>query len=110
MAQRTGKDFGLSGIILGLTGLLIPSPLPYVHIGLNIGIILCIIGLILGVVAIIKNEKGLGLSAILIGAIPLFQVAINYVAGQFKGLHWVFSLALFVLAIVFVIWILFIKK
>ena len=110
MAQRTGKDFGISGIILGLTGLLIPSPIPYVDIGLNIGIILCILGLLLGVVAFVKNEKGLGLAAILLGAIPLFQVVINYVAGQFKGLHWVFSLALFILAIAFVIWMLFVKK
>jgi len=110
MAQTSGKDFGLSGIVLGLTGFLVPSPLPWVDIGLSIGIILSIVAMILGLVAIVKNEKGLGLAAILIGAMPFFQMAVNWIAGLFGGMHWVVSLVLFILAIVFVIWTLFIKK
>ena len=109
MAKRTGQDFGISGLIMGITGLFVPAKIPYVDIG-NLGLILAFFAIILGVIAIVKSEKGLGYVAIALGAIPFIQIIINAVIGAFGPLDWIISIALIILAVAIVVYLLFIKK
>ena len=107
---RSGMDFAVAGIILAVAGVFIPVTIPYIEFDLKLGLILCFFAILLGIIAMVKSEKGAGLVAIAIGAIPFIQMAIHVVIGAFGALNWVVSIGLIVLAIGIVIWILFIKK
>jgi hypothetical protein len=111
MAQRTGKDFAISGIILGVVGLFITAKIPWdVLKEMNFGMILAVFAILLGVVAVVKKEKGLGLLAIMLGAIPFLQLVIDMAISAFGDFDWVVSIIIMVVAVLFVVWLLFIKK
>jgi len=103
-------DFAVSGIILAVAGVFIPVTIPYIEFDLKLGLILCFFAILLGVIAMVKSEKGAGLIAIAIGAIPFIQMAIGVVIGAFGDFDWYVSIGLMLLAIGIVIYILFIKK
>ena len=107
---RSGMDFAVSGIILAVAGVFIPVTIPYIEFDLKLGLILCFFAILLGVIAMVKSEKGAGLIAIAIGAIPFIQMAIGVVIGAFGDFDWYVSIGLMLLAIGIVIYILFIKK
>lgn len=110
MAKRTGQDFAVSGIVLGIVGLFIRIQIPWKLLELNYGMIFAIFAILLGIVAIAKKEKGLGLLSIMLGAIPFLQMIIAAAIGAFGAFDWIASIVIAVLAVAFVIWTLFIKK
>lgn len=109
---RTGMEFAVSGMILAVAGVFIPAEIPKIDYNFNLGLILCFLAILLGVIAIVKNERGGGFIAIAIGLIPFIQLAIGVVIGAFGGggMSWGVSIGLIVVAICLVIWILFIRK